>query len=402
MPVFTYEAVAGDGRKVRGLLRADTARLARDELRERGLSVADLTIFTGRSGALTAWLRSFRRARRFDQVTSFTSHLSVLLSVGVRLVDALRTLAEQHKPIEKIIRSLEEDVSGGKRLSEALGGFPSAFDEVYVSVARVAEASGTLAETLGRLARFRETVSARRQKVGSALMYPLILVLVGIGVVAFLTSYVLPKIIGVLEASGRPLPPVTAVLMRVAEFVGQTWWALILGALCVVLLFQWAVRRPGGRRIWHGFLMRVPVAGDLFRKQSIARFAGLLKTLLASGVTLPDSLQVLTRTVDNQVLSEEIERLRVGLVEGSTVSALIKGSRCFDPVVVRMLGVGEETGELEGLLENLASAYERDVERATTRFVTVLEPALIVTLAGAIGFILYAVLMPILEASRIV
>jgi len=383
--VFIYEAVTADGRRTRGLLRADTPRQARDELREQGLAVAGLEVFSSRTAGLWARVKAYRRARVFDEATAFTSHLSVLLHVGVRLVDALVTLAKQHKRLEKVIRSLEEQVSAGRSLSEALSSFPAVFDEVYVSIARVGEASGTLPETLGRLARFRETQSRARQKAGSALMYPLVLVLVGIGVVAFLTSYVLPKIIGVLEASGRTLPPVTAILMRVAAFVGQTWWALLLGAVGLVALFLWSIHRPRGRRVWHGFLMRLPVVGNVFRKRSVAQFASLLRTLLASGVTLPDSLQVLTRTVDNRILSEEIDWIRSGLIEGSTVSKMIQESRCFDPVVVQMMGVGEQSGELESLLGSLADAYERDVEQATTRLLALLEPVLIVVLATVIG-----------------
>jgi type II secretory pathway component PulF len=208
-------------------------------------------------------------------------------------------------------------------------------------------------------------------------------------------------VIEVLRASGRPLPALTEALMGFSRFLQTWWWAILAAVVSGVGLLRWTVRRPAGRRVWHRVRMRLPVLGALYRKSSVGRFAALLQTLLASGLRLPESLAVLEKTADNAVLEEEVAAIRQGLTEGSRLTELMGASRCFDAVAVRMLGIGEASGELEQLLADLSRSCERDVDQAAGRLLALLEPVLILVLAAVVAVILFAVLLPILEASNI-
>lgn len=400
MPVYTYKAIDLDAAEVSGELAADTPRQARDELRARGLTIRQVRPRPQRARA-GFWQR--RRARRHSRrIVAFTRDLSTLLGAGIPLIESIDTLiGPRSGPLKEVLLALREDVASGAGLAEAMERAQPYFDELSVSVTRVGESTGTLEVALERLADFKEHGLQLRGRIATALMYPAMVSLVGLCVMIFLMTYVVPDLLAPLQESGRPLPMVTRLVKGASDFL-LDWGLLVLAAgagLAAALAL--AVRTRRGRRLWHWALLRIPLVGELAAKETIARLAIVLASLLRSGVLFLQALGIAARTVPNVVFQEALKRCEDAIAAGQEISAPLARTKVFPPMVVQMMTVGQQSGEIEPMLERLATAYERQVETATARLTAVLEPALIILLAVMVGTIAFAIVLPILEASNV-
>lgn len=404
MAVFLYKAIDGATEDVNGTIAADTPRQARELLRERGLIVRDIGDYQPapqrRSRVLPSPGWSSRRAMR-HQVTTLVRELSTLLGVGVPLMEALETIARQHKGrFHSAVLLLRERVAAGASLAAAMGEQPRIFDELCVNITEVGEDAGTLDTSLERLADFRERAEQLRGRIGTTLIYPGIVSLVAILASLFLMTFVVPKILEPLMEQRLPLPLPTRIVKSASDFLLVWWWGVLIGAICIATGFLALIRSRSGRIYWHRFLLRLPLLGELIRKQSIVHICVVLATLLRSGIVFVRALQIAQRTTVNLVLRDALRRCELAVLAGGDIGDALEQTGAFPPLVVQIFSLGQQSGRMEEMLDRLAGDYEKQVSSAAQRFTAVLEPMLIVALALFVLFIVMATVLPILEAGN--
>jgi type II secretory pathway component PulF len=403
MAVFTYKATdptRGEAARAQtGTIAADTPRQARDRLRERGLLVQDLAGADDRATSRRI-LRVRRRTRRHE-TTTFVRELSTLLGVGVPLLEALDTIARQHRgPFHAIILQLRERVAAGSSLAAAMGEHPGVFDDLAINITDVGEDAGTLDTSLQRLAEFRERGDQLRGRLATALIYPAIVLTMAVFASLFLMTFVVPRILEPLVEAGQPMPLPTRIVKGASDFLLSWWWLLGAIVLAVACLFAAVLRTSRGRLAWHRFLLKIPILGDLIRKQAIVRICVVTSTLLKSGIVFVRAIQIAQRTTSNLVLRDALNRCERAVLAGGDIAQALEQTDAFPPMVVQVFSLGQQSGRLEEMLDRLEVAYDQQVSAAAQRFAAVLEPALIIILAIVVLFIVMATVLPILEAGN--
>lgn len=400
MPVFEYKATDLDASAVGGTIIADTPRQARDQLRDRGLSVVRIRPM-GRD-ARTGWLARRRGRGTRAAVVEFVRELATLTRVGIPLLEALDTCIRQHGgALRAVLQQIRDQVAAGKSLAEAMGEHPGFFDEMCVSIVQVGENTGTLDESLARLADFKEKAQRLRSRVLTALIYPAIVLTVGLAVTVFLMTYVVPNLLATLADAGRPLPAATRWVQAVSNLLVDWWWALLGGAAIGAAALRGATRTPTGRRLADRLLLRVPLVGPLVRKENTGRLAVVLAALLRSGLEFVQAVRVTRRTLRNRAFRDAMEDYERAVTAGRDIAGPLEASGVFSPMVVQILAIGQQSGELEEMLEQLAETCDHQVATAAARLTAMLEPLLIVLLAVLVGFVAFATILPILEASNV-
>ncbi len=405
MPVFEYKALSDAGRQVAGLKEADSARSLRTVLRREGLY---LTEVVGQQQVAAAspelevrrWLLGRVRA---DDLAVATRQLAVLVGAGIPLVDSLTALVEQvdHERLKRILSDVKQRVNEGSSLADALVAHPKVFSTLYVNMIRAGESSGALEIVLVRLADFTESQARLRSKVIGTLTYPAAMVLIGAVILGILFTVVIPKITKVFEDAKVTLPWTTRALIGFSSFVHDWWWALAI----LLVLAAWSGRRwratPAGRARWDEWVLNVPIFGALLRQLAIARFSRTLATLLKSGVPLLTAMDIVKNIVGNTRLATVIEESRDSIREGESIAAPLKRSGEFPPLVYHMVAIGERSGQLEEMLKNVADAYDSQVETRIGALTALLEPIMIIVMGVAVAFIVFSILMPILQVNTI-
>lgn len=403
MPVFTYKAYNSGGQLKTGIADADSARDARLKLRRDGLHVTDIEEIDSISEkSQSRFAQNRMRRKTAGELPQATRQLATLLRSGIALNDGLKALVEQLETpaLEAVVRNVRERINSGSSFAEAIEQHPGVFPPLYVSMARAGEAAGNLDVVLERLADFMLRQSKMRNRVSSALMYPMIMIAVGVIVVTILMTKVVPKLIQMVSQKGGELPWPTAVLKVTSDFLGSYWYLLVLGVVLLNMAWGALRRTEGGRYRTDQLKLRLPIFGDLYTKQAIARFAVTLATLLRTGVAILDALKIVRDLVDNAVIEGVLDDLHRAIMEGADISGPLKRSKVFPPMVGYMIAVGEQSGELESVLDRLAESYETEVELATDRLTSVLEPLLILAMAAMVGFIVVAIVLPMLEITQ--
>jgi len=415
MPIYEYKGLTHDGQAKDGIIDADTPRAARARLREQGILVTDLVVSDVSSGldadqeaarkAQGGLRRIFSIERRIQGAKSlpvYTRQLATLLRSGIPLAQALGALIEQveHKDMEGVLRDVREQVVRGTSFGDALAMHPKLFDDLFVNMVKAGEISGNVDEVLGRLADYRVRQQRIASRVKTALIYPMIMLTVGAAVVIFLVNVVVPKLVTIAKSRGQQLPWMTQLLDSTSNFLRHnlTWMLLVIFLAWILWRYVFLVR-PGVRLWWDGSKLKLPVLGQLFKKQIVSRFAVTMSTLLRSGVTVLECLGIVKSVLNNKLMEKVIEEVRTRILEGADIATPLKRSGVFPPVVGYMVAVGEQTGQLEEMLDRVADAYEEEIEASTTRALAVLEPAMIVLLAFVVGFIVISVMLPILQTS---
>ncbi len=406
MPIFEYKAIDGENKQKRGIIDADTTRDARQKLKRERLFVTDIReARTKKAGAIR--IRGvtgveFPNKLRTEQIAAVTRQMAALLQAGIPLAEALRMIIEQapDKKIESAFRDIREKVTQGMPLGDAVLQHPAYFTDLYSNMVKAGESSGALDKVLLRLAGFLQAQTRLKNKVGAALIYPTIMMVVGAIVVAVLMTFVVPRVTQLIKGRGQELPLPTKILITASDFLVNYWLLVLVGALLAVIGFQLFIHSDKGGLIWDRFKLRVPVFGDLMRKQSMARFSITLATLLRSGVPALQAIQVTKSVLDNKVLQNALQEVQDRVVEGADISTPMKMSGAFPPTVSYMVGVGEQAGNLEEMLERIAGTYDEEVDLATQKLTSVIEPLIIVLLAMIVAGIVVAIVMPLLQLQR--
>jgi len=404
VPVYNYKAFTTAGQLKTGIADADNPREARLKLRRDGLLVTDIAeVESLTRKKKSAWAIRRQRKATSRELPQVTRQLATLLKSGIPLNDALKALVEQieTRQLEAVFRNVREKINQGSSFAEAIEQHPGVFPPLYVSMVRSGEAAGNSDVVLERLAAFMLKQAKTRNKVMAALMYPIIMVGVGAIVVSILMAKVVPRLIMLVESRGQELPLPTQILKGSSEFLRSYWYLLVLAILLVNMGVGALRRTEHGRYAVDRFLLRLPVFGDLFKKQAISRFAITLSTLLKTGVPVLDAIKIVREVVGNAVLQGVLDDLHAAILQGADISSPLKKSGIFPPAVGYMIAVGEQTGELEAVLDRLAEAYDLEVEIATEKLTAVIEPLLILLMAIVVAFIVLSIVLPMLQLGSL-
>ncbi|TQV64832.1 MAG: type II secretion system F family protein [Halothiobacillaceae bacterium] len=395
MPVFRYKAVNPAGEVLEGEMTAASREAIIARLQELGHT--PLRAEEARGPRVAPW-----RRRRLD-TARFTRDLSTLLRAGVPLDRSLDMLVEltEDEVGKRLLGGLLQDVRGGSALAEAMEARGDVFSRFQVSMVRAAEAGGALEAVLARLADFIEQFQALKSSVKSALVYPAILLVVMALSMLVLLVYVIPQFAGLFEEMGQTLPLPTRIVIGVAEFVRDWGWALLAAPALAGLAFQRLLQRPEIRRRRDAWLLGLPLLGDLVLKIQVSIFARTLGTLLSSGVPLLGALAIVRDTLDNRVLAEAVDGITDRAREGEGLAGPLRASGRFPPLATHLIRVGEESGQLDGMLAQLAEIYDRETRTSIQRLLTLLEPVLIITLGLMVGGIIMSILMAMLGLNEL-
>lgn len=410
MAVFEYKGFDGAGKNVSGIVDAENAKVARTRLRKQGVFPTEVKEQTAAAGGLSGEglatrvdFSKYVQRVSVQDVATMTSQLSTLVGAGIPMVEALSAMIDQvdNPKLRVILAEVRDKVNEGASLADAMKGHPKVFSDLYVNMVRAGEASGALDVVLTRLTEYTESSVRLRGKLVSAMIYPLLMSVVGVGIVVGLFVFVIPRIRRIFDSFGESLPVITSALLAVSDFVASWWWALLILVGGVAYGFQRWVRTPEGRIQFDRILLRLPVFGRLNRLVAVSRFCRTLSTLLTSGVPILNAMAIVSTVVSNKILEEAIVSASRNVTEGQSLALPLKASGQFPPIVTHMIAIGERTGELEGMLSKVADAYDAEVENMLGALTSLLEPVLILLMGGVVAVVAVAILLPMLNMSAI-
>jgi type IV pilus assembly protein PilC len=394
MPNYTWKGRTRAGKVQEGILVADTKDAVIAALRKQQIMVTAVTE-KGKELALPKFGGGISR----KEVAIFTRQFSVMIDAGLPLVQCLEILGSQqeNRTFQKILFQVRQDVESGTTLAEALRKHPKAFDDLYSNMVAAGESGGILDIILQRLSQYIEKIVKLRGAVRSAMVYPVAVILIAVGVVWIILWKVIPTFAVLFEGLGAKLPLPTRITIGLSHFIGAWWWLVFLAIGGIVFAVNRYHKTYQGRRVLDGLLLKLPVLGGVLRKIAVARFCRTLGTLVSSGVPIMEALAITARTAGNAVVEDAIMATRKSIEEGKTIAEPLKNTNVFPPMVVQMVAVGEQTGALETMLNKIADFYEDEVDEATANLLALLEPIMISFLGGVIGGIVISMYMPMFD-----
>jgi general secretion pathway protein F len=402
--VFEYRGIlVGTGKPVKGVRDAENAKALRGALRKDGVL---LTVATeGKAAAAKAKrdikLFAFLGRPSTSDVAVLTRQLATLIGAGIPLFESLNALIEQieNEMLKHALTQVREQVREGISFAKALEAHPTVFPPLYINMVRAGEASGTLTQVLQRLTQFMESQAKLQGKVASALAYPILMAIIGTTLVSILMIAVVPNVTTIFASMDQQLPWYTALLITTSDFMASYWWLLLALLGLVIYSFRRWKRTPKGKLRWDNIVLKIPVFGKVILMLAIARFARTLATLLASGVALLTAMDIVSNVLGNAALEKVVMEAISSIREGQSIAEPLKRSGKFPPIVTHMITIGEKSGQLEGMLESVANAYDTEVENRVQILTALLEPLIIVMMGSVVGFIAISILMPLIQMS---
>ena len=404
---YKYLARTAAGQTKSGKIEASSIELAKFDLRKQGLWVMNINYTgTAQTKAVGTEIRTtglFAKKISLRDMVIFSRQFASMIEAGIAMLRVLTVLIDQteNPKLAGYLRQIKVDVEQGVKLSEALGNYPDAFDRLYVAMVKAGEAGGVLDQVLNRLAFFLEARSKLTHKVKTAMTYPVTVLSIASLVVWFMLTFILPKFSAIFTGTGGKLPAFTQALIDVSNFLRSPWVILLV----VIIWFTYTTiqswyKTESGRYTLDSFILRVPIFGDIIRKVAVARFTRTFGTLIQSGVPIITALEVVKESASNAVLEKVIENVQREAEEGGAISTQLGNSNIFPPMVTQMVAIGEESGELETMLEKIADFYDTEVDNAVESLTALMEPIFIVVLGGIVGAIVVAMYLPIFDVIK--
>jgi general secretion pathway protein F len=414
MPMYAYKGISPSGKSVSGTRDAESPKTLRQVLRKDGVHITSFELSKGGKAARVANAQKGGLSRDVDlgglfggvkkvEIAAFTRQMATLLRSGIPLAEALGALVEQLTNVrfKAPVAEVRTAVNEGSSFADALAKHPRLFDELFVSMVRAGEVAGNLDEVLGRLADFLEAAQKLKSKIIGAMIYPAVMALVSIGIMTVLMAKVIPEITQMFNQQGKTLPINTRMLIAVSGFFGHNVLWILIGLIVAIFLFVKWTRSKDGRQIWNRFLLKMPVLGQLVRTINVGRFSRTLGTMLQSGVPMLRALDTAKQIMGNVVLQQAIENAKQAVTEGESLAVTLKKSGQFPATMIHMVAVGEKAGQLEQMLARVAEAYEAEVDTKLTRLTALLEPLMLVVMGGAVAFIVFSILQPIMDLGNL-
>lgn len=402
MPLFDYAGYDAAGRRVAGTIDGAGRKAVAQALRERGIFPTLLQASNAAGAAGVKRLLRYRQRVAVAELAAATRQLATLIHAGLPLDEGLATVAEQveNPRLHRTLTGIREAVRQGETLHAALAAAPEIFPHIYVSIVHVGEDSGTLDQALHRLADFLENQARIQTRIQAALAYPLLMTLVGVGVLGFLFAFVVPKITRILEEMGQALPWPTVILIEATRIATGYWWLFLLLLVAAALAFDRFRRTAHGRLRTDRLLLDLPVLGRLQLLIATSRFARTMATLLGNGVPLLKALEISRNLLGNSNLRQAVEIAGRRVQEGGSLALALRESALFPPLLIQVTTAGEKSGQLEEMLLRVAENYEHQTDLAITGMLSLLEPLMILFMGGVVGFVVLAILLPIFQASQ--
>lgn len=411
MALYEYTGLNAAGKTVRGMQDADSPKTLRALLKKDGVFLTETNVAKkggSDDNVVTGGSIDLQRLAggnvKSEDVAIMTRQLATLIGAGIPLVEGLTALVDQveHPRLKKILSQVKQRVNEGTALADALSDHPKVFSTLYINMIRAGEHSGALDVVLYRLADFTESQARLRSKVLGTLMYPAVMVVIGLVIVGILFVVVIPKVTRIFEDMQVTLPLQTRILIFMSSFARDYWYLVIAGTAAFVFGTQRYLRTKRGRAWFDRMLLKLPVAGPLVRMLAVSRFTKTLATLLKSGVPLLTAMDIVKNIVSNTVLAGVIEKARDAIREGESIAAPLKRSGEFPPLVYHMISIGEKSGQLEDMLQNVATSYDAQVETRIAGLTSLLEPVMIVIMGAGVAFVVFSILMPIMQLNTFV
>ncbi len=403
MAIFEYRGVDRSGKTVKGSVDADSARNARMKLKKDGITITDLKNKqkeikrTSKKGA------AGQKGVGVEDLSMMTRQLATLIKSNIPLVEALTAVSEQveNPTLRSVLAETRDAVNEGASFNKTLANYPKIFNKIFCSMVEAGEQSGTLDVILVRLAEFTEAQNELKNKVRSAMLYPILMMLFTMAVLMVLFVSVIPKMTQVFESSDMKLPWYSQVIIDISGIMVEYWHFLAIAIATLVSLFLRWKSTPAGSERWDVIVLKLPVVGKLARLIAVSRFTRTLSTLLAGGVPMLNAMDIVKNVVDNSVLEKAIVNARDNISEGESVAGPLKKSGQFPPIVIHMIAIGEKTGELERMLTQVSDSYDFQVKNDIDGLTSLLEPIMIIFMGLVIGIIVFSIMVPIFEMSNI-
>ena len=403
MPAYEYRALDPGGRERAGVMEGDSARQIRAQLREQGLLPVSVSeVADDRPSRLGRF--SFGGRISSMDLALLTRQLATLVRSGLPLEEALLAVSQQSEKarVRSVVAGVRARVVEGRTLAEGLSAFPGVFPEIYRATVSAGEQSGHLDAVLERLADYTENRQVLQQRIRNAMVYPVLLTVVCVGIVALLLGYVVPEVVRVFEAGDRELPILTQILITMSDFIREWWWAIILATVLAIVGFRRWVREPAARRQFDAFKLRLPLVGRVTRGNNAARFSRTFAILTASAVPVLEALRISGEVVTNLPMREAVKDAAVRVREGAPIARSLAASKLFPPMLIHLVSSGETSGALEQMLGRAADNQERELDGLVNTAVGILGPAMILLMGGFVFVIVLALLLPIFELNQLV
>jgi general secretion pathway protein F len=407
MPVYEYTALNPAGKKKKGIIEADSRTAARQKIRQEGsypVDIRETTAKSAKSSGISFSMPTLGGRIRQQEVHIATRQLATLLGAGIPLVQALDGLLEQttNPAFRTVIAQIKDQVNEGNSLTSALAEHPRIFSKIYINMVQAGEASGSLDVVLERLADFGENQQALKARITAALIYPIFMALVGIGVLFTLITVIIPKITKVFAGTKQALPLPTVFLIKLSTILSQYWWLILLLLAALAVAIRYALNQPAGRRFWDRMKLTLPGLSEVNIKIAAARFSRTLSSLLHAGVPLFTSLGIVKNILNNTLLAEVLDEAADELEKGKSLSQILRPNPWFPPMLVQMIAVGEQSGALEKMLDKAATSYEKEIEAKIMALTSMIEPIMILTMGLVVAFIVVSILLPIFEMNQLI
>ncbi len=398
MPRFNYIAIDSGGKKSKGTITAESDYVARKQLRTRGIHPTKIT----ESKISVQSFGNFRFKSNKNTLIDFTKQMSTLLNSGIKLTESLSVLSIQTNDLRfrNALTDIRDRVISGESFTDAISDYDDYFDIMYVSMVKVGEITGSIAANFSTIATFMEKRQRVESKIITAMIYPIVLTSFCIFAVLALTTFIIPNIAQQLIRTGQELPWITKQLMNVA-YVCKSWWLLVVILIFGFIGFSYKkfVKTEKGGLMRDNLLLSLPVFGHLIKQRVVARFASTLSTLLNAGLSVADSLKIVSSTTGNMIMKRSIIQARERILSGADIATPLRDSGVINPAIAHMIAVGEKSGELEKMLKNISDDLEASTDIVIERLSTAIEPLIIIGMAFVVGVIAYATILPILELS---
>ncbi|CCK79556.1 MULTISPECIES: type II secretion system inner membrane protein GspF [Desulfobacula] len=404
MPVYEYTALNKKGKNISGLLNADNIKAATGKLRSSKIFPISITEITTRAGKQKKGFSFFYSPVRSSEIAMMTRQLATLITAGFPLTTALNTLLPQTKnqSFKRILSGIKDAIEEGSSFAAALSQYPGIFSVIYINMVKAGEASGTLEIVLERLADIYEKQNKLNRKIKSAMAYPLLMTLVGIGVLFFLLTVIVPNITSIFEEMNQSLPLTTQILINTSRFLKHWWW-VIAGIIGLLMIFYHIISKKSAvQTAIDKFILNLPVAGELVQKISVARLTRTLGSLLENGVSLLDALEIVKNITGNKIIANAILEAKQEVECGRELGDVLSQNAHFPYLAVQMIKVGEQSGNLESMLKKTARVYDDEIETTIIGMTTIMEPLIILVMGVVVGFIVLSICLPIFEMNQLV
>tara|TARA_B100001971_G_scaffold61895_1_gene56842 strand:+ start:43593 stop:44801 length:1209 start_codon:yes stop_codon:yes gene_type:complete len=401
MPIYTYKGLDKTGKEVKSSMNAESVIQAKSKIRQSGVMLIDIKEKKAKKNSANSV--SIGSPVNIEDIALMTRQLATLVKAKIQIVESLQALQDQvdNEYLRVVISEVKQDVNEGSSLAKAMAKHPKVFNNVYVNMVEAGEASGTLEVVLLRLADFSEAQMRLRNRIRSAMLYPLIMILVGSSLISLIFILVIPKLSKIFTSMKMELPLPTKISINISNFMQSYWWSIPIILFCLFYLFKRWVATPKGKRRWDAILLKLIIIGNLTRMINVSRFCSTLATLLNSGVPILVALNIVKNLIPNVLIQDAIENCKDAVSEGQLMSVPLKESGHFPSMVTHMINLGEKSGELEDMLRIIADNYEDQVNSKIDGLTSLLEPIMIVFLGATVFFVVISVIMPMMKLNQV-